>query len=219
MLVIPTQAAENSYVPPQWVVSYSIFGLFILEDWQVDLCPKTPSSLHWLVTFCGQSCHSWLLGTSIAFPIRTPTPRRRWATRRVSRKSWSSLSSMSQTTSTSTLGMGTSSIRSMIACITISLFPFGGFFFQAPHSLFNVVCCGGGLNCFHHSSGASWPPGLSSLFHNSICNSSVTILHSTCSCLYLHHSLSPINWACQAESNIPCISQEEPLFEWSLSKE
>ena len=43
MLVIPTQVAENSYVPLPWVVSYSISGLFILEDQQIDLYPKIPS--------------------------------------------------------------------------------------------------------------------------------------------------------------------------------
>ena len=40
MLVIPTQAVENSYVPPPGMVSHSVLGLFILEDWQIDLHPR-----------------------------------------------------------------------------------------------------------------------------------------------------------------------------------
>ena len=219
MLVVPTQVAENSYIPLLLVVSYRIFGLFILEDQQVDLHPKTPSCLHWLVTFSGCSHHGWLLGILITSPIRAPTPRRGWATRRVSRKLWSSLLSMLSTTLTSTLRMSASLLKSVIAHITISCFHFGGLFFQALHPLFNAVCCGRGPGCLHHYLGTSCPPCLSSLFHKSICNSFVTFFHSIYRCLYLCHSSSPINWACQAESNIPCISQEEPLFEWSSSKE
>ena len=43
MLVFPTQAAENSYIPLPGMLSDSIFGLFILEDWQIDLHPQTTS--------------------------------------------------------------------------------------------------------------------------------------------------------------------------------
>ena len=54
--------------------------------------------------------------------------------------------------------------------------------------------------------GHSWPPGLSSLFHNSICNGSVAFLYS----IYRLplHKLSyqcPIDLAHQAESYIPGI--------------
>ena len=189
MLVIPTQSAENSYVPPPWVVSYSIFGLFILEDWQVDLQLKTPSCTHWSITFSGHSCHGQLLGTSITFLIKTHThPRRRQTTRSVSRNLWSSLLSASSTTSTSMLRVSISLFKSTITHITISCLHFGSIFFQAPHLLFNVVCCGGVLGCLSFSPGAFCSPGLSSLFHNSICNNLVTFLHSIYSCLYLHRS-------------------------------
>ena len=163
MLVIPTWVAENSYIPPPWVVSYSILILFVLEDWQVDLHPKTPSCLYWLVTFSGHSHHVQLLGISIASPIRTPFPRRGWTTRSVSRKLCFSLSSTLSTTLTSMLRMSISSFECMITCITISCLHFASIFFQAPHTLSNVVCCGGGPGCIHHSLGTSWPPCLSSL--------------------------------------------------------
>ena len=105
MLVILTWAAENSYTPPPWVVRYIIFGFYVLEDQQVDLHPKIPSWPHWSVTFSGHFHHGWLLGSLLSSPVRTPTPRRWWATRRASRKSWSSLSSTPSTTLTSMLTM------------------------------------------------------------------------------------------------------------------
>ena len=89
---------------------------------------------------------------------------------------------------------------------------------KPPHPLFNVVCYSGGLSYLHHSMGTSWPPGLSSLFHYSIHNSSVTLLYGNYSCLYLCCPTSPIDWACQAESNIPGIPQGESFFEWLSSK-
>ena len=56
------------------MVSYIIFSLFILEDWQIDLHPKTPSWPHWSVTFSWHCQHGWLLRTLITSPIGTPTP-------------------------------------------------------------------------------------------------------------------------------------------------
>ena len=211
----PNPSGRNSYVPSPQVVHYSIFGLFVLENQQVDLHHKTPSFPHWLTALSGHSCHGWLLGTLIASPIGTPIHRRGWATRRFSRKLLSSLMSLPSTTSTSTLRMSVSSLKSMIAHVTISQLHFGPLL-PGLHPLFQCVCCSGGPGCFCHSPGASWPPGLTSLFHNSICNSSVTFLHSIYSG---HHNPSPINWACQAESDILCISQGEPIIEWSSFKE
>ena len=63
--------------------------------------------------------------------------------------------------------------------------------------------------------GVSWPPGLHSLFHNGICNGLTTFLDSICHCFYLSLSHSPIDWATQVESNIPCITKRKPLFEQS----
>ena len=51
MLVVPAQEAENSYVPLPQAVSHGVFGLFILEGWQIDLHPKTPSWPHGLLAF------------------------------------------------------------------------------------------------------------------------------------------------------------------------
>ena len=51
VLVYPTWVVENSHIPLPWVVSYSIFGLFILEDQQVNLHPKTlPAHTDWLLS-------------------------------------------------------------------------------------------------------------------------------------------------------------------------
>ena len=154
----PSPSDRNSYIPPPQAVSYSIFGIFILEDQLIVFHPKTPSCPHWSVTFSGHSHHGWLLGTLITSLIGTPTPRRGWATRRVSKKLGSSLSSMPYTTSASTLGMSASLFKHMITNVTISHFPFGGLFFQALHSLFYVVCCGWSQCCLFHSPGASWTP-------------------------------------------------------------
>ena len=171
----------------KWQVT-ALLVLFVLEDWQIDLQPKTPFWSHWLVTFSGHLHHGWLLGTSITSPIRIPTPRRWWTTRSVSRKQLSSFSSVPPTTFTSMLRMSTFLLRFMINCVTISCLLFGSIFFQAPHPLFNVICWSGGLHYLCHSVGTSWPPGLSSLFHNSICNGLVTFpmlftVASTCSVL------------------------------------
>ena len=156
------------------------------------------------------------MGTSIASSVRTPTPRRGRATRSVSRKLWSTLSSMLSTTQTSRLRMSISSLKSAITHITISHLHFRSIFPQALHPLFNVVCCGRGLVCLHCSSEVSWTPGLSSLFHNCICNSLTTFLYSIYHHFHLSLSPGPINWAGQAESNIPCISKREPLFEFGV---
>ena len=58
MLVVPTWVVENSYIPPPWMVSHSIFGLLILEDQQIDLHPQTSSNPSCSVTF--SSPLSWL---------------------------------------------------------------------------------------------------------------------------------------------------------------
>ena len=132
--------------------------------------------------------------------LELPPPRRGWATRKVSRKLWSFLPSAPSTTSTSTLRMSISLLNSAITHIIISCLNCESIFFQGLHPLFNVVCFDGGLGCPCHSAGTFWTPGLSSLFHNSIYNSSGTFLYSIYSHLYLCHSPSPITWASQAES-------------------
>ena len=98
MLVVPTWAVEDSYVPLPQMVSPCIFVLFNLENWQIDLHPKTPSWLCWSVTLSWSFCYGWMLGTLIASPIGTPTPRRGWTTRGASRKPWPSLPLASSTT-------------------------------------------------------------------------------------------------------------------------
>ena len=153
----PNLSSENSYIPPPQVVNYDIFGLFVLTDLQIDLHPKTSSCLHWSVTFSGHPHHGPLLGILIASLIGTPTSQRWCTTRSVSRKPWFLLSSAQPTTLTSKLRMRVSLLRSATNCITISHLHFRNMFFQAPHPLFNVVCCGEGPHYLHCSIGMSCP--------------------------------------------------------------
>ena len=114
--------------------------------------------------------------------------------------------------------MSVSLLRSMINHIIISHLHFGSIFFQAPHPLFYVVGCGGEPGQLCGPVGTLWSPGLSSLFHKSICNGSVTFLYSIYSCFYLCCSTGPIFWACQAESDIHGISQRNPPLSDHLPK-
>ena len=219
MLVIPTWAAENGYIPPPRMVSHYIFGLFILKGQQIELHPKTSSWSCWSVTFSWSSGYSWMWGTLITFLIGTPTPRRGWTTRGVSRKPWPSVPSAPPPTSASTLTMSIPLLRPVISCITLSHLPFGSIFLHAPHPLFDIICsfrypCH--LCCYP---GMSWPPCISSLFHISFCNGLVTFLYSLHGCIHLGSPPGPVGGAHQAESYIPCISQWEPFLACSLSKE
>ena len=132
MLVIPTQAGKNSYVPPPWVVCHSIFGLFVLEDWQIDLHSKTPSSLCGSFAFSWCCHYGWMLGIS---QIGTLTHWREWTTRGVSRKVWSSLPSVPSTTLTSILRVSIFPLRPVINHITPSHLPFRSVLFHAFHPL------------------------------------------------------------------------------------
>ena len=74
--------------------------------------------------------------------------------------------------------MSVSLLSPMIIYIAIPHRDFGSLFLQALHPLFNVVCHCGGPVCLYCSSGVSWLPCLSSIFHNSICKGLTTFLHS-----------------------------------------
>ena len=54
-------------------------------------------------------------------------------------------------------------------------------------------------------------PSLHLLFHDNVCNSLMALLNSIYSQFYQCCPPSPINWTCQAESNIPCTSKGESL--------
>ena len=219
MLVIPTGVAENSYVPLPQVVSQSVFSLFVLEGWQIDLHSKTPSCPCRSAAFSWHCHYSWMKGTLIASPISTPTPRGGWTTRGVCRKLWPSLPSVLHPTSTSKLRMSIPLLMPVINCIALSHLPFGSIFFQAPHPLFDVICSCRGPCYLDHSVGTSWPPCLSSLFHNSFHDGFATFLYSLHGCLHLSCHTSLSDGASQAESYIPYISQGEPFLAWSSSKE
>ena len=79
------------------------------------------------------------------------------------------------------------------------------------HSSMLYEAMGGlvGLCC---SLGASWAPGLYSLFQDGICDGSMTFLDSAHH--FFHLSLSPgqIDWAARVVSNIPCVTKGKPLF-------
>ena len=155
MLVIPTWAAENSYVPLSLVVSYSILGLFSLKIGKftftlrpLPTCTDQILSLDTLVMVNYREFWSLL-------QLQLPPPEEGESSEGSLGNCGLSCHLCHLPTSTSMLGTGTSSLKSTITQITISHFPIGGFFFQALHPLFNVVCCGRGLGCLCNSSGAS----------------------------------------------------------------
>ena len=152
VLVIPTWAVENSYIPPPWAVSHSICGLFILKDWQIHLQSQTSSCPSCSVTFSRPSHHSQLMGTPMVSLIRTP-PWRGRSTGSISWQSWGALSSTLSSTSIHMLRTSIFPFSPVITHITISHLHFGSIFLQALHPLFNVVCCCRGLVCFHCSLG------------------------------------------------------------------
>ena len=127
------------------------------------------------------------------------------------------LSSMPSSTSTHTLRTSVLLLSPTITHFIISHLHFRSIFLQASHLLLNVVCCCQGPVCLHCSLGVSWPSCLSFLFLNSICNGSKTFLDSTHCLFCLNLSPSPIDWAAQAESNIPCTPKGKLLFEQSLT--
>ena len=74
---MPTQVVENSYIPPPWMVSHSIFSLLILEDQQIDLHPQISSYLSGLVTLPRPS-QSWSTnGNSVPFSNQNSLPKKR----------------------------------------------------------------------------------------------------------------------------------------------
>ena len=160
MLVIPTWVAENSYIPSPQMVCHSIFGLVILEDWQVDLHPQTSSCLSCSVTLSGPPHHGWLMGTPFAYPIRTTCPWRGRSTRGVSWQLWGALSSTLSSISTCTLRMSIPLLSPVITCISPFHLYFRSIFLQAFHPLFDVVCWCGGLVCLYCSMEPSWPLAL-----------------------------------------------------------
>ena len=213
MLVVPIQAVENSYIPPPGVISYITLGLFILENWQIYLHSQTSSCSSCLDALPRPSSHGQLMGTPLASTIWTPSSWRGRSTGSVSQQSWGALSSTSSSTSTQMLRISILLLNPRITHFFFSQLYFGSIFLQVSHLLFDVVCCCGGLVCLCCSSGVSWPPGLSSPFHNGICNGSTTFLARTHHHFHLSLSLSPIDWAIQVESNIPFVTKRKPLFE------
>ena len=212
MLVNPTQVAENNYISLPQEVCPCIFGLFILEDQQIDLHPKTPSWPCWSVAFSWHSLYVWMPETLITFPFRTPTPRRGWTTRSVSRNVWPSLPSVPPTNLTSTLRMSISLLRPAINCINISCLPFRCILHHTPQSLFDVISHHQSPHYLHHSLGMPWPPSLSSLFHIGIHNCSATFLYGIYCCLNMNCPASPIEGAHQAESYTLAFPRGDPFL-------
>ena len=87
------------------MVIHSIFSLFILEDWQIDLHHQTSSCPPCSVTFSRLFHHIQLIGPPIISSIRTPSPWRGRSTQSVYWQSWGVLSSMPSSTSTHMLRM------------------------------------------------------------------------------------------------------------------
>ena len=203
MLIVPTWQMKNGHVPLPGVVSYSILHLFILKDGQTDLHPKAPSQTCWSMTAAKCSCHYYVCRASITSSIRTPTPWRGWASGRTSRNPGCSLLPILLTMSNwvsnshhwsfSSVHLDAPSSRPLIQPSKL----------QVP---------GKGPHGSPQPLGASHAPGLHFLLHDSICNSAMAFLHCICSHFHLCCSPTPINWTCQAESNVPCTGIGEFLF-------
>ena len=140
------------------------------------------------------------VGNFNCFSDQKSYPRRGWTTRGVSRKLWPSLPLAPPPTTAIMLRMSIPLLRPAIKCITISCLPFGSIFFHALHPLFDIMCSCWGPHYLPHSLGMSWPPCLSSLFHNSFHNGLVTFLYSLHSHINLSSSISPADGAHQAKS-------------------
>ena len=97
--------------------------------------------------------------------------------------------------------------------------PIGYSLIQASHTIIYITCASKGPDGSPKTLGAAQPPGLHLLLHDSICNSSIAFLHHICSHFHLCFSMGPVNWTCQAESNIPCTCIWGPLFAQSSSRE
>ena len=110
MLIIPSRLTKNVHVPLPWTVGYHILGFLVLKGWQVDLHSETSPCMCWSVATggCSNDCQVWR--TLIASWIRTPIPRREWASREVSRIPQYSLSPTSSTISTTVLNVSATSL-------------------------------------------------------------------------------------------------------------
>ena len=136
----------------------------------------------------------WLnAGNFDHFPNQNSHPRRGWTSRSVSRKPWSSSPSAPPTTLTSTLRMSISLLRPVMSHIAISCLSFGFILFHASHPFFCVIGSSRGPHYLHCSMGTSWPPGLSSFYHNSIQDGSAAFLYSVYGHLYLSCPTCPID--------------------------
>ena len=158
------------------MVSHCIFSLFVLEDWQINLHSQISSFLLCSVTFSRPSHHGWLMGAPITSLIRAPFPEEGnlWE---VSLNNCGVPCLVCQSsTSTNMIRTSIFPLSPVITHIGISHLHIIRIFLQALHPHFDVVCHFRGLVCVCCSSGASWSPGLSSLFHNGICNGSTTFL-------------------------------------------
>ena len=192
MLVILTWVAENSYISPPQMISHSIFGLFILEDQQIELQAQISSCPPCLVTFSRLSHHGWLMGTLMASSIGTPSPLKREI-------HWKCLSvvvgHLVPWLLTSPFLISTFEASSSKPCI---------------HSLMLYATAG---VCFVFIVPQEHPGPLALvLFHNNTCNVPLTFQYSAYHFVYLSLSPSPINWTGQAESNNTCIIKMNPLF-------
>ena len=218
MLIVPSWAAENGYIPLPQIVSHCIFNLLILEGQQIDLHSHTSSWLCWLVFLFWCSQYGGVLGTLNTSLIGTPIPWRGWSTWGTPGNPWPSLSLMPPTTLTCLLRMSIHSLGP-VSYISLSGPLFRNILFHSSYPLFDITCNDGGLWKLHHSVGMSWAPCFSPLFYNSLCNGTVTLLHCTYSCFYLSCPTSPTGQTHQTESYISGTFQGKSFLAWSPSKE
>ena len=114
------------------------------------------------------------MGTSVTYPVRTPTPWRGWSTWDIPGNPWSPLLLLLPTTSACPLRMGIHLLWP-VSHITLAGPLFRGIFFHSSYPLLDIACSSRGLYDLCHSAGMSWAPGFVPLLYNSLHNGTVTL--------------------------------------------
>ena len=218
MLVIPTWAAENSYVPLPQVVSDNIFGLFIIEDQLIDLYPKTLPGCTGQLLSPDVLIMVYCWGLWLLLQLELPLPEEGEPPDMSLGNCGLSCLLFHLLPWPAMLRMSISPPRLAINCIAISCSHFGSIFFHSLHPHFNALFHGRGAPYLCHSVGMPCPWPWFSFPHQHLqwlSDIPVQYLWSP-----LHElSYQPIDGANQAESYISGVSQGEPFLEWPSSKE
>ena len=138
MSVIPTTMVEHRHIPMPWAVGHCAFGFFILKSRQINFYLKSSSCLPWLATLLRNSCLVWMQQTLFTLSIQTVSSWRGWASQRVPKNPWGSLSPMPSSALAYLFWVNVRSLNSTFSIIVSSGLPIGGSF-QAQHPFFNII--------------------------------------------------------------------------------